>query len=59
MADNIISWTAETGYDCSETGWIKINGSQSTSGTGSATPSVKISPASSANDCTSGYILFI
>jgi hypothetical protein len=56
MAD--LSWTAETGYDCSETGWIKINGRQSATGTGSATPSVKISPASSANDCTSGYILF-
>lgn len=59
MADNIISWTAETRYDCSgSNNWITINGSQSASGTGSATPSVEISPASSANDCTSGYILF-
>ena len=59
MAD--LSWTAETRYDCSgSNNWITINGSTGGTITGDS-PSelvITISAASSANDCTSGYILF-
>ena len=62
MAD--LSWTAETRYDCSGSNWIhlkKPNGSvyyDTLTGTTSYSPIVIVDEATSANDCTSGYILF-